>query len=588
MFHSLRHFFCPGVFHRVGHSPYGTICSRSHTNHPSPWGYQAVQYAVSGRRALLLAACLLSALANWANAAEPPQQGSATEIDRLLTEDIFGRDPSCQLAPRANDEIFLRRIYLDLVGEQPSPNEVCAFVLDPSPDKRQKAIERLLADPRYGVNWSHYWRDVVMYRRANDQIAFFGNSMESYLVQQFNANTPWDQLARAFVEAKGDVQDNGQGGLYVAQLAEPVDVAAETSRIFLGIQIQCAQCHDHPTDRWKRQQFHEFAAFFPRVALTRARTKDRPSLTLASFDSGPLARRPGQMGQGGQEHFMPDLKDPTSQGTMMEPVFFATGQRLTKGVTDDQRRHSLADWMTSRDNPWFAKAFVNRTWAELVGEGFYEPIDDLGPERQCSAPQTMDYLARQFVEQGHDVKWLLRTIMATDAYQRESRPRRNADQLPFTANVAQPLRADQVYDVLVGVMGFSPDTPMAREAPAQGPRQPSGPRAQFNALFGYDPSTRRDDISRSIPQALMMMNSNLVERTVDTRQASSPFAQLLAREKDDEQVAVEVYLRCVAREPNDQELAVCLDHLRNTSNRNEAFEDIVWSLLNSKEFLSRR
>ena len=111
---------------------------------------------------------------------------------------------------------------------------------------------------------------------------------------------------------------------------------------------------------------------------------------------------------------MPDLKDPTSQGTLMEPVFFATGQRLTKGVTDERRRHSLAEWMTARDNPWFAKAFVNRIWSELVGEGFYEPIDDLGPDRQCSAPQTMDYLAGQFMEHGYDVKWLLRTIMATD------------------------------------------------------------------------------------------------------------------------------------------------------------------------------
>src|SRR6185503_10956197 len=138
----------------------------------------------------------------------------------------------------------------------------------------------------------------------------------------------------------------------------------------LGIQIQCAQCHDHPTDRWKRQQFHEFTAFFPRVAVRRQPAKDgKPGLELASFDDGPESRRPGMFGSGAREHFMPDLKDPSARGTLMTPTFFATGDALETGATDDERRGSLADWMTSEQNPWLATALVNRLWAELVGEG---------------------------------------------------------------------------------------------------------------------------------------------------------------------------------------------------------------------------
>ncbi|HVX12885.1 MAG TPA: DUF1549 domain-containing protein [Pirellulales bacterium] len=514
-------------------------------------------------------------------------QAAAGEIDRLLQEEVLANLSAGQtLASVTSDQAFLRRVYFDFVGEPPTPGETTAFCLDPSPDKRTKLVERLLADKRFGRNWGRYWRDVILYRRSADQALLASQSLETFLIGQFNGQPRWNAIAKSFITAQGNIYDKGETGLFMAHLAEPVEVAAETSRIFLGIQIQCAQCHDHPTDRWKRQQFHEFVAFFPRASMRRQPTQP-PTFELTSFDMGPQRRRPGMMtGRGSLEHFMPNLKDPASEGSLMMPVFFATGDKLPTGTTDHERRHALAAWLTSPNNPWFATALVNRLWAELVGEGFYEPIDDLGPDRSASAPRTLDYLCRQFVAHDYDVKWLMGAIASTDAYQRESRPRRHPDQVPFAANVAYRLRADQLFDAVALAVGVSFDTSSRTPARA-GLGFRGGPRFAFAQQFGYDPSVRRDEITSTIPQVLSLMNSPLVNQRITGRQPGGALARLLDGPQDDEAVPVELYLRCLCREPNDAELAVCLDHVKSTPDRAEAFGDIFWSLLNSQEFLYR-
>lgn len=513
----------------------------------------------------------------------------AAEVDRLLAAELFGNMPgTATLARRAGDEVFLRRVYLDVVGQLPPPGEVTTFVLDTSPDKRARTTSRLLGDARYGTNWGRYWRDVILYRRVADEVlALITVPLEAYFTDRLNSNTRWNVVARECIEAEGTVAEHGEAALFMAQLANPVDVAAETARIFLGIQIQCAQCHDHPTDRWKRQQFHEFAAFFPRAGISRGRTAtNQPSIAIVASDNGPLTRPPGGFRQGAREHFMPDLKDPTSDGTLVAPVFFATGQRLQTGTIDALRRGALADWLTSPENPWFARALVNRMWSELVGEGFVEPVDDMGPDRTASAPRAFEYLAEQFAAQGYDVKWLIQTIVQTEAYQRESRPRRQPDQPPFLANVPQRLRSDQLIDVLSAAVGYEiardprPEASMPQNAAF-------GPRAQLGQLFGYDPSVRRDAIVSSIPQALWMMNSGPIARSVLSSPPYSVVGKLLADGATDEDVIVELYLRCLAREPNDAELAVCLAHVRGGGRLGDGFEDVYWSLLNSEEIRYR-
>lgn len=535
------------------------------------------------RWCVILGTCCLAVTAAEASGAPPDPMEAARDVDRQLSDELPLAD---KVAPRCDDTTYLRRVTLDLVGRNPTVEEITAFALDPAEDKRRRVVERLLANPEYGTNWARYWRDVILSRRAENRALLSARPMTDYLAEAFNRNRPWNEIAASFITAEGDVTENGATGLFMAQQGVPEETTAEIARIFLGIQIQCAQCHDHPTDRWKREEFHQLAAFLPRVAVRPVRDAERPTFEVVGEDNFPrFARRNNNNRiRGTAEHRMPDLDNPAAQGTLMKPVFFLTGQQLPLGTRDATRRATLAEWLTARENPWFAKALVNRLWSELVGEGFYEPVDDMGPDRECSAPQTLDLLAQGFIASGYDVKWLLTTIIATDAYQRESASRRDPDELPYRANVAQRLRADQVFNNLAAVLNLA-EGPAARQRGAFG--QGRGPRALFSATFEYDPSLPRDEVTGSIPQALAMMNSPIVNAGISGR-GRSVLARLLTEIDDDRQLVIELYLRTLAREPSSSEIATCLAHVKETSSRREAFEDIQWALINSTEFLHRQ
>ncbi|MCE9528255.1 MAG: DUF1549 and DUF1553 domain-containing protein [Planctomycetales bacterium] len=511
----------------------------------------------------------------------------ATKVDASLLAEL----PTNAAKPmkKIGDEEFLRRAYLDIIGHIPSPEEVTAFVLDPAQDKRTKVVDKLLADERFGENWGRYFRDVIMYRKTEERAEIVSGQLEDYLKQQFNTNASWAKVATEMVTATGDGTENGACALIIAQQGHPEEVVSEVSRIFLGVQIQCAQCHDHPTDRWKREQFHELAAFFPRVASRVILTPDRRDISVVAQDNFP-SRRFGMMGNmrriGTAEHYMTDLKNPTAQGKLMEPVFFATGDKVPLGTKDADRRGSLAKWITEKENPYFAKAFVNRLWGELNGEGFYEPVDDIGPDRQCSAPLTLEFLAKEFGQQNYDIKWLFRTITATSLYQAPSAPRRNPDQTPMQNNVAQRLRGDQLFDNLLNALGVSEPKPPGMMAGNPFGRRFS-PRGNFNTAFGYDPSERRDEIAGSIPQALLFMNGANVNAGIRAS-GRTALAKMLSDIKDDQALVTELYLRVLAREPSSSEMQTCLAYVKKVDNRNEAFEDLQWSLINSTEFLHRK
>jgi hypothetical protein len=282
---------------------------------------------------------------------------------------------------------------------------------------------------------------------------------------------------------------------------------------------------------------------------------------------------------------MPDLDKPEEIGKLMEPVFFVGGKKLDSGKTDQERRGTAADWITARENEWFSKAFVNRLWSELVGRGFYEPVDDIGPDRDCAAPKSLDYLSDRFAANKYDVKWLVQTISMTEAYARRSQSRVDDGSAPFAAACPQRLRGDQLYNALVGVLGIEDPS----NDGARGYRNLfNGPRGQVNATFGYDPSIRRDEVAGSIPQALFLMNSPQLARAINATQESTALGKLLAETADDEAVVNELYLRCFAREPKAAELRTCLDHVQSNPDRAEAFEDVLWALLNSTEFLNRK
>jgi hypothetical protein len=503
----------------------------------------------------------------------------AAKVDKLLAAELSGAG-----ATASDDATFLRRASLDVIGRNPTPTEIAVFSLDPSDDKRRRVVERLLASEYYGQNWARYWRDVIFSRRLEDRSLVAVEPLVVHMTNALNANKPWNEVAREFITATGDVRQKGATALIYAQDGRAEETAAEVSRVFLGVRIQCAQCHDHKTDRWQRKQFHQLAAFFPRMKVQRVNNPLVRSFEIASVDRG--SKVPRQPGKGSLEHYMRDLENPKAQGTLMTPTFFVSAAKAELGMTDQQRRGQLADWLTADENPWFAQALVNRMWAELVGEGFYEPIDDMGPDRKASAPKTLDYLAKQFVGSGHDVKWLVATIMATDMYGRESRARRKTNEKPFAANCLQPLRSDALFDALITTLEV--ETSKSNRGRGLAAYTQNGPRQQFNLAFGYDPSLPREGVAGTIPQALFLMNSAQLNSAINARRSTSMLGRLLREVKGDQDLVAELYLRCLAREPNAKELKACLKHVETVDDRGEAFEDILWSLVNSTEFRHRK
>ena len=521
--------------------------------------------------------------------AKPHSAQVAKQVDQLIVTEVSA-EPG-ELAPICDDTTYLRRVWLDLVGDIPAPEHVTAFLLDPRVDKRARVVHELLDHPQFGQNWGRYWRDVILYRRIEERILSVSNLLVRDLTTWFNDNHSWDYIAARFLTAMGGIHENGATAIIAAQEGRTEQVAAEMSRIFLGIQIQCAQCHDHPYDRWTREQFHELAAFYPRVTLRRMNTPTQRSFEVAANDrfKRGTPKKNENRPRGNAEHRMPDLDNPSAPGTEMQPKFFLTGTEVPLGTLDRDRRRTLAELITRND--WFSTAYVNRMWLELVGEGFYESVDDLGPDRESSAPQTITTLSTAFADNGYDIKWLFRTICATDAYQRESRPQSSASEKPFTANIAQRLRGDQLFNSLMTALEIDETRAILQQASGRFPRnygRRNTPRAAFVGIFGYDPSDPRDMVSGSIPQTLAMMNMPRINEAIQQNGSQTMLGRLLRETSDNDARTVDLYLRVLSREPTDKELTNAQVYIASVGTVSEAYEDLLWALLNSSEFLHRR
>ncbi len=589
----------------------------------------------------------------FAQAGEPQQvelrsrtaSDVAVWVDKLIAKELH--KTGTDLAPQTSDEDFLRRVTLDLAGRLPVPAESTLFGIDPNPRKRMKLIDRLVASDQFAENWARYWRDVIFFRATDKRSRRAQRTFELWMTEQLRQNQGWDEITTALLTATGDVTENGETALLFAHGGQARELAAETSRIFLGIQIQCANCHDHPNDVWKREQFHQLAAYFPRIRIRRNQDSDRRSFEVVSLDinrrrrgfpkpavlmrrldannDGKLTRTetkdspigkvfdrllrradtdqdqvlsiaelkkvrpPNNRRRGTIEYFMPDLSDPSSRGRRIDPVFFVDQSSPQRDLKDVERREALARSVTSTKNPWFARAFVNRIWAELLGEGFYMPVDDIGPERDAAFPEVLDLLSAGFTANSHDIKWLFRTIAGTDAYQREIRARDASDTTPpFASAVPIRLRADQIYNAMTNALGVQDAGRQRRKRRPAGPNgRNRSPRARFAALFGFDPSTPQQDTTGTIPQALFMMNSELVNNRIRSDR-NTRLGQILRRFDDNTIAVSELYLQVLVREPSEKELKISVEYIRQVNDRQEAFEDLMWSLLNSSEFLTKR
>lgn len=587
-----------------------------------------------------------------------PREVAAT-VDRLLEKEFARQGVSP--APLCTDEDFLRRVTLDLAGTIPTPGEVTFFGLDPSPDKRSRKIDELLASEDFARTWAAYFREVIFSRATDMRARIAQQTFEVWLVEQLRNNRPWNEITTDLLTATGNVQENGATALIYAHTGQPEELAGEISRIFLGIQIQCANCHDHPYDSWKRRQFHELAAYLPRIQVRQDLQSRPPVFTVASADflerqerlrnqfspeqafrmldrnrdgrltreeavqGGPLAGRfepllqladknkdgalsleeflearnqaPVRPGRGSAEYYMPDLDNPAARGTLIEPKFFVDGSHLPAGSEDLERRSALARAITDPHNPWFARAFVNRVWTELFGEGFYNPVDDLGPQRTCVYPEALEALCQGFIANDYDISWLFRTITNTRAYQRAVGERQPGDTSPaFAAAVPTRLRSDQIYQAVLRVLGVEGlggrgrgagmlaggNAPYLQQLAGRDPG-----RFAFFQLFNFDPSTPQDEILGTIPQALFLMNSPAVQQFISAN-SGTVLTQLLRAYPDDADALSELYLRVLSREPTAEEVSICREHIAASATRSQAYEDILWSLLNSSEFLIRR
>lgn len=513
-------------------------------------------------------------------AAEPPAaKNIAAQVDALFkrSDELKG-----VAAKPVGDEQFIRRVSLDLTGKLPSDEEVKAFLEDAAADKRAKLIDRLLKSDAYAVNWGRYWRDTVTYQTPASGNYLRWQLFDKWWADQFRKNRPWNEVVSALVTATGVNDETPPVNYLTALYGNPIEIAAVTSRVFLGVQIQCAECHDAKLEPFKREQFHEFAAFFGRAKIIQH--KD-----FGNEDGKGRGTPYAIEGRSAGQYQMTDKKKP-DRLLAMQPRFL-TGESVPADATDQERRSALARFMTSPKNPWFAKAYVNRVWTNLMGWGFYPTLADLGSEQPAQCEEVLELLSKQWITSGYDVQWLFRTISSTQAYQSQlagppSQDHANA----FPAVCPQRLRPEQVFEALQKALGFDEnDKSLPAPAPGSAPavQRHTGVRNMVYQAFKVNPSLPFDEVVGTIPQALVMMNSALVH-TYTSANGKTILAEMLDKGKADDEIVAALYSKVLARKPTNEELATCQRYIKKTDNRKEALEDILWSLVNSTEFLIKK
>jgi hypothetical protein len=519
--------------------------------------------------------------------AAPKKALTPTELD-LLVKAAQAPDKVTPVAA-VPDDVFIRRVSLDLTGKLPGAKEVVAFVTSKEPDKKAKLIDQLLASDDFARHQARYWRDVML-SKATDARGFVKfpreTALEAWLFEQFKANRSWSSIARALITSEGQLsvqnpRDGGDAAMLLAhtQMDGPVERTNDTVRVFLGINISCAQCHDHPDDVWKRQQFHEMAAFYGKLGdRIRMDRESTPPVVEAILMPRPFL-----------EHRMPDQDDPKKTHAV-SARFFLDGTGPGSFAPDRVRRNALADKVTAKDNYYFAAAFVNRVWGQLLGQPFVQ-VDGMGPLSPPVYGEVLLRLADSFRAQDHDVKALYRVIANSATYQRRMKMGDSpTEHVRFAGTYPTRLRPEALWTMLNQVLGPIFDT--TRPGPMRPGMGPMGRFRQslpvvFKELFAFDPSSKPEDVEGTVPQALLMMNNRTLNAQMKAT-GNTVLAKLLKDQKDDGKAVEGLYLHAMGRRPTANEKKVCLDHIASLKDRGEAFEDLLWSLLNSAEFRTKR
>jgi hypothetical protein len=473
-----------------------------------------------------------------------------------------------QPSPLVDDATFLRRVSLDLTGQIPTPEAVQAFLADPAPSrqKRAKMIDRLIASPAYADHWTVKWGDLLQSSRK-----YLGDKgvyeFREWIHDAIAANKPYDQMVREMLTARGSSYDDPAANFYrVTRDAKPT--MEKTTQVFLGVRMVCAQCHDHPFERWTQNQYYQMAAFFSAVGLR------------AGYEVGE------EIVFDQRSNY--DMKHP-KDAHVVRPEFLIASNGAAAVPDDERRRDALARWIVARDNPFFAKAIANRVWSYFFGKGIIDPVDDIRASNPPSNPALLDTLAKDVVDHNFDLQYLMRMIANSRAYQTsiEVNEWNAADRDNFSHAFPRRLSAEELMDAAERAAGARPNFPeVPEDTAAEQLVDPHVGKEGFLDVFGRPlresacECERRADFS--LPQALNLVNGSTISDAV--ADPKGRVAKLVLSGKSDAAMVDELYLASLGRIPSGEERERGVRYLAGGAKAMRA-QDLLWALLNSKGFL---
>ncbi len=491
-------------------------------------------------------------------------------------------------APRTTDAEFLRRVSLDLVGVIPTWSEAEAFLDDPAADKRERLIERLLADPRYAQHQSDVWDQVLFGRHPPGYETDKRSGIQNWLRRQFAENVPYDQWVKTLLKGAGNSAEDGPP-LYFAQYRnQPEDAAEAITQTFLGIQLQCARCHDHPFESWSQQEFYGMAAFLARLQIVSLGKKDdlmkfavaEKSTGDILFSGRAIDQQAGKKGEPIKPKFLlgEELAEPPLPEGFKETKF------EDNKVPQDplfSRKNQLADWVARPDNRFFAPAIANRVWAQYLGRGLVHPIDNMSPSNKSSLPRLSEALSQALIARQFDLKWYVRELVNSGTYQISSRGGAG-EALPerYEAGRTRPLSAEELNDSWRMATWYEATDQFAKAPAPKNRFQPVG--RDYLLMFFGSPNNGTGDFQGGLQEHLFLNNgplSNVVASgkggLVDWLTTSdAPLEKRIER----------MYLSILTRRPISEETARLTEFVTPDKAGPPRWQDAVWALLTSSEF----
>jgi hypothetical protein len=490
-----------------------------------------------------------------------PPEPEANYIDTFVAAKL----KKLRLAPSeiCSDEVYLRRVYIDIVGLLPTVDEYQAFMSSQDPQKRSKLVDELLERKEFSEIWVNKWAELLQVRSVPNQISYKAMFLYyNWLVEKLSKNMPMDEMVQELLGANGGTFKNPATNFYQGT-TDTLALTENVAQVFMGMRIQCAQCHNHPFDRWTQNDYYGFAAFFSQIG--RKQAEDYRETIIFNSGGGEVAHPVG--------------------GRVMKPKYLGGTEPDTAGK---DRRVVLAKWLASKDNPWFATSFTNRVWAHFTGTGIVEPVDDVRVSNPASNPELLEELGKRFTESKYNLKQLVRDICNSRTYQRSTQ--RNAsnelDEKNFAHANLRRIKAENLLDIISAVTETK-DKFQGLPAGARAVQiADGGSSTYFLTTFGR--ATRETVCScevkmePTLSQALHLLNGDTTNAKI---QQGGVVGKLLANKKFPEERVVDLYLRCLARMPTKPEIEKLLPTLAPGSNQQQAYEDIFWALLNSREML---